>query len=141
MAVLQAPAAYNAIDPAWEIYYRLRPQIETPENIGKLILLDLDSGDYEIAEDDLGFAASALVRQRRSAADLFALRIGYEASASLLRFHGAPARMMRGVTIGRKATMPVTFRLPGQPNLTLEFVVDTGFTESFDSARHQQSRP
>ena len=37
--------------------------------------------------------------------------------------------MMRGVTIGRRATLPVTFRLPGQPNITLEFIVDTGFTE------------
>ena len=36
---------------------------------------------------------------------------------------------MRGVTIRRQATLPVTFRLPGQPDLTLEFVVDTGFTE------------
>jgi clan AA aspartic protease len=37
--------------------------------------------------------------------------------------------MMRGVTIRRQATLPVTFRLPEQPSLTLEFVVDTGFTE------------
>lgn len=37
--------------------------------------------------------------------------------------------MMRGTTIRRQATLPVTFRLLGQPNLTLEFVVDTGFTE------------
>ncbi len=36
---------------------------------------------------------------------------------------------MRGVTIRRQATLPVTFRLPGQPDFTLEFVVDTGFTE------------
>ena len=27
------------------------------------------------------------------------------------------------------ALVPVTFRLPGQPNLTIEFVVDTSFTE------------
>ncbi len=36
---------------------------------------------------------------------------------------------MRGVTTRRQATLPITFRLTGQPNLTLEFVVDTGFTE------------
>ncbi len=35
---------------------------------------------------------------------------------------------MRGVTIRRQATLPVTFRLPGQPSVTLDFVVDTGFT-------------
>lgn len=37
--------------------------------------------------------------------------------------------MMRGVTIRRQATLPITFRLPGQPNFTLEFVIDTEFTE------------
>ena len=37
--------------------------------------------------------------------------------------------MMRGVTIRRQATLPVTFRLLGLPSVTLEFVVDTGFTE------------
>lgn len=82
MAVLQAPAAHRHSDRAWEIYYRLRPQIETPDNIGKLILLDLDSGDYEIAEDELGFAASALLRERHPAANVFALRIGYKTTMS-----------------------------------------------------------
>ena len=37
--------------------------------------------------------------------------------------------MMRGTTLRRQATLPVTFRLLGQPNVTLEFVIDTGFTE------------
>lgn len=37
--------------------------------------------------------------------------------------------MMTGTVLRRQATLPVTFRLPAQPNMTLEFVVDTGFTE------------
>ena len=37
--------------------------------------------------------------------------------------------MMRGTTRHWQGILPITFRLPGQPNLTLEFVVDTGFTE------------
>ncbi len=36
--------------------------------------------------------------------------------------------MMRGITIQRQALLPVTFQLPGHPGVTLEFVVDTGFT-------------
>ena len=32
-----------------------------------------------------------------------------------------------GVT-GRQALMPVVFRLPGRPDLSVDFVVDTGFT-------------
>lgn len=82
MAVLEAQIARSSIDRAWKIYYRLRPQIETPDNIGKLILLDLDSGDYEIAGDELGFDASARVRERHPAANVFALRIGYTTTAS-----------------------------------------------------------
>ncbi len=37
--------------------------------------------------------------------------------------------MMRGTTRRRQGILPITFRLPGQPNFTLELVVDTGFTE------------
>lgn len=37
--------------------------------------------------------------------------------------------MMRGTTRRRQGILPITFRLLGQPNLTLDFVVDTGFTE------------
>lgn len=79
MAVLESAVTRSSTDRAWELYYRLRPQIETPDNIGKLILFDLDSGDYEIAQDELGFTASAVVRKRHPAAKMFALRIGYEA--------------------------------------------------------------
>ena len=37
--------------------------------------------------------------------------------------------MMRGITRRRQGILPITFRLLGQPSLTLEFVVDTDFTE------------
>jgi clan AA aspartic protease len=37
--------------------------------------------------------------------------------------------MMRGTTMRRQATLPITLRLPGQPDFTIEFVVDTGFSE------------
>jgi len=36
--------------------------------------------------------------------------------------------MMHGAIQRRQATLPITFRLPGQPDLSLEFVLDTGFT-------------
>lgn len=85
MAILQAPPvqAQPSINRSWELYYQIRPQIETPENIGKLILFDLTSGDYEIAQDQLGFAAAALVRQRHPDADVFCMRIGYDVSCTI----------------------------------------------------------
>ena len=69
-------------DPAWEIYYRLRDKIETPENMGKLIIIDANGGDYEIAEDDLGLAQCRRLRERNPQAALFALRIGYKTTVS-----------------------------------------------------------
>ena len=59
------------------VYARLRPQVETPENIGKLIVLDVGSGDYEIAADNVGSAESRRLQERHPNAPLFALRIGY----------------------------------------------------------------
>ncbi len=67
---------------AWEIYYRLRDKIETPENIGKLIIMDTDSGDYEIAPDELGIAETQRLQGRHPRVALYGLRIGYEAVAS-----------------------------------------------------------
>lgn len=77
-----AAHAKETSDRSWEIYFRLRPQIETPENIGRLILLDLISGDYEIADDELGFNAVAALRERHPDAHAFGMKIGYKTSAS-----------------------------------------------------------
>ncbi len=43
-------------DETWEVYYRFRDKIETPQNIGKLIFIDTDSSDYAIAPNDFGLA-------------------------------------------------------------------------------------
>ena len=92
MSILEAPAALSAADRAWEIYYNLRSVVETPENIGKLLLLDLGSGDYEIVQDELGFAASRHIRDRHPAAEVFALRIGYDSTVS---FSGSMERLAK----------------------------------------------
>jgi clan AA aspartic protease len=36
--------------------------------------------------------------------------------------------MMTGSVASLRAIIPIPFRLPGQPDLTIEFVIDTGFT-------------
>ena len=92
MAVLECEVTTDPIARSWELYYKIRLQIETPETIGKLILFDLISGDYEIAEDDLGFDAAGVIRERRPDADVFCLRIGYEAVSS---FDGGLERLSR----------------------------------------------
>lgn len=64
-----------------DLYEQLRARVETPENIGKVIVMDVESGDYET--DDLGIDSSFRLKERHPGAALYALRIGYEALASL----------------------------------------------------------
>ncbi|MFO1433205.1 MAG: hypothetical protein U1F76_24380 [Candidatus Competibacteraceae bacterium] len=53
---------------ARELYERLRAKVETPENIGKLIVMDVASGDYEI--DKLGIEASLHLQARHPGSSL-----------------------------------------------------------------------
>ena len=61
-----------------EIYEnKLRARVETPENFGKIISIDIDTGDYEI-DDDLIKAGDRLLA-RHPGASLYGARIGYDA--------------------------------------------------------------
>ena len=76
-----------------EALYRqnLRDKVESDErNVGKIILIDVRSGDYEL--DDTGIAASGRLRARHPDAEPYAIRIGYDA---VYRFGGAPRRVKR----------------------------------------------
>ena len=58
----------------------LRPSVERPENIGKIILVDVENGHYEIDTD--GIQANKRLRTRypdTNPYNLFAIRIGYDA--------------------------------------------------------------
>ena len=66
---------------AQELYDRLRADVEKPENIGKLIVMDVESGDYEI--DHQGIESSRRLQSRHPEATLYALRIGYTAVEAL----------------------------------------------------------
>lgn len=58
----------------------LRPSVEREENIGKIIVVDVENGHYEIDAD--GIQANQRLRTRYPATDpynLFAIRIGYDA--------------------------------------------------------------
>ena len=61
-----------------EIYEaQLRPKVETDENIGKLISIDINTGDYEIGDDLIPTVRR--LRQRRPDAEVWTERIGYNA--------------------------------------------------------------
>jgi hypothetical protein len=61
-----------------EIYEtRLRPKVETDENIGKLISIDINTGDYEIGDKPL--PTIKRLQARRPEAEIWTERIGYDA--------------------------------------------------------------
>jgi hypothetical protein len=61
-----------------ELYEKqIRPTVETEENIGKIVSIDIETGDYEI-DDDLLIAARRLLAKHPDAA-IWSERIGYNA--------------------------------------------------------------
>lgn len=53
---------------------RVRPSVRA-EDDGKFVAIDVDSGDFEIDEDD--YAAVARLRSRKPAADIWLMRAGF----------------------------------------------------------------
>jgi hypothetical protein len=49
-----------------------------PEDDGKFVAIDVDTGDYEIDDDD--YAAIACLRSRKPAAEIWLMRAGYPAA-------------------------------------------------------------
>ncbi|HZP80317.1 MAG TPA: hypothetical protein VFB21_01645 [Chthonomonadaceae bacterium] len=64
-----------------EIYHRDIRQKVMPQHKGKFLVLDIQTGDYEIDEDDL--SAEERLRARRPEGILFGLRIGYTSAYTL----------------------------------------------------------
>jgi hypothetical protein len=69
---------------------KIRPLVETPENVGKLLCLDVDTGKYEIGMDH--YAIVKRVQDGRENVPMYTLRIGY------------PAAFSRGVRLQPKAS-------------------------------------
>jgi hypothetical protein len=65
-----------------ELYERsIRSHVETEQNIGKIISIDIETGDYEIGNDPVETARRLLARHPGAA--LYGARIGYDASYTL----------------------------------------------------------
>lgn len=61
-----------------ELYEKhIRPQVETEENIGKLISINVETGEYEIGDDLL--VTSRRLQAKQADAAIWAERIGYDA--------------------------------------------------------------
>lgn len=55
----------------------IRAKVETEENIGKIISIDIETGDYEIDSDVL--APARRLQAKHSGAAIYGKRIGYNA--------------------------------------------------------------
>jgi hypothetical protein len=53
-----------------------------PENIGKYVVIDIETGQYEVGEDQLATAAERALDKRPEAA-LYLVRVGYPAAARI----------------------------------------------------------
>jgi hypothetical protein len=70
-----------------ELYEKsIRPQVEA-EFDGKILAIDIDSGDYEI--DDTTLPAADRLRLQHSDAEIYVLRIGHD---TVYSFHGLPSK-------------------------------------------------
>lgn len=58
----------------------IRQKIEVEENIGKMIIIDIETGDYEV--DKMGLQASRNLSKKHPNARLFGIRIGYNVAVS-----------------------------------------------------------
>ncbi|BDA69905.1 hypothetical protein RIVM261_068530 [Rivularia sp. IAM M-261] len=67
---------------ARELYNNIiREQVEQEENIGKMVIIDIDTGEYEV--DETGLESSRTLLSKNPNGRLFGLRIGYNVAASL----------------------------------------------------------
>ena len=64
-----------------EIYRRDIREKVLPLHKGKFLVLDIETGDYEVDEDDL--RAEERLRARRPSGVLFGLRVGYTSAYTL----------------------------------------------------------
>lgn len=55
---------------------QFRPVVETQENLGKIIVMNIETGEHEIADDALTASRRALTKHPGAA--IYAVRIGYD---------------------------------------------------------------
>lgn len=58
----------------------IRQKVETEENIGKMVIINIETGDYEV--DENGIQVAHNLYAKHPYARLFGIRIGYNVAAS-----------------------------------------------------------
>jgi hypothetical protein len=58
----------------------IRQNVELEDNIGKMVVIDIETGEYEV--DKTGLQAARHLSEKNPKARLFGIRIGYNVAAS-----------------------------------------------------------
>lgn len=58
----------------------IRKNVEIEENIGKMVIINVETGEYEV--DEIGLQAAKNLQAKFPYARLFGIRIGYSVAAS-----------------------------------------------------------
>jgi hypothetical protein len=66
---------YEVVDRGSRIYRERLKSLLEPEHVGEYLVIDVETGDYEVDVDHL--AASDRAAAKRPGAPLFAMRVGY----------------------------------------------------------------
>lgn len=59
----------------------IREKVEQEENFGKMVVIDIETGEYGV--DKTGLKSARYLREKHPNARLFGIRIGYNVAASL----------------------------------------------------------
>lgn len=59
----------------------IRQQVETPDNIGKMVIIDIETGEYAV--DETGISSARHLHEKRPTARLYGIRIGYNVAEAL----------------------------------------------------------
>jgi hypothetical protein len=59
---------------------QIRQEVETEKNIGKMVIINIETGDYEV--DETGLQAAKNLQAKSPYSRLFGIRIGYNVAAS-----------------------------------------------------------
>ncbi|AFY46019.1 hypothetical protein Nos7524_0095 [Nostoc sp. PCC 7524] len=66
---------------AKELYENnIRQQVETEDNIGKMVIIDIETGEYAV--DKIGIESAKYLQNKNRFARLFGIRIGYKVAVS-----------------------------------------------------------
>ncbi|NET29704.1 hypothetical protein [Okeania sp. SIO1I7] len=83
--------SYEEVGKIAEQLYQnsIRAAVEIPENIGKMVIIDIETGDYSVNKN--GLEAANYLYEKNPLARLFGIRIGYKVAVS---FSGSMERVI-----------------------------------------------